>query len=256
MLETVIALGAVPVAGAELVLYRDQVVEPPLPPETVDLGLRGSPNYELLRQLRPDLILSSPFYVGYRDRLERLAPVMAPPIHQQAEPPLDRAEAVTQEVGAEIGRRGEADTYLADCRDSWASFAERLAGFDRPLLLANFADRRHIRLFGPDSLAGNMLQRLGLRNDWTEKTRYSPSTLIGLEVLGRHPEAFLVLVGPPGPEVAYGLESSRLWQSLPAVRAGRTATIGRVSPYGAVPAADRFARMLTDALREEGAEHG
>ncbi len=52
MLETLVALGIMPVAATELVQFRKDAVEPMLAESVADLGLRGSPNLELLRLLR------------------------------------------------------------------------------------------------------------------------------------------------------------------------------------------------------------
>ncbi len=58
MLETALAIGAVPVAAAELRQYRQMQLEPALPDSVADLGLRGAPNLELLRMIEPNLIVA------------------------------------------------------------------------------------------------------------------------------------------------------------------------------------------------------
>ena len=77
MLETAIAIGHMPVAACELIRFRADAIQPELPPDVTDLGLRGAPNFELLQLTRPDLILTSPYYTRYQDRLEALAPVLS-----------------------------------------------------------------------------------------------------------------------------------------------------------------------------------
>lgn len=77
MLETAVAIGHMPVAACELIRFRIDAARPEIPPGVIDLGLRGAPNYELLQLARPDLILSSPFYVQHRARLETIAPVLS-----------------------------------------------------------------------------------------------------------------------------------------------------------------------------------
>src|SRR5690349_16571964 len=62
MFETLLALNIVPVAATELVQFRKIAVEPPVPPQVADLGLRGSPNFEMLRLASPDLIVTSPWF--------------------------------------------------------------------------------------------------------------------------------------------------------------------------------------------------
>jgi iron complex transport system substrate-binding protein len=55
MLETALAIGAVPAAASELRQYRQMQLEPAVPESVADLGLRGAPNLELLRMIEPDL---------------------------------------------------------------------------------------------------------------------------------------------------------------------------------------------------------
>jgi ferric hydroxamate transport system substrate-binding protein len=55
--ETLLAMGALPIAVAEKAQYDEIVGDPPAPPTVEDCGLQGSPNFELLSQLKPDLIL-------------------------------------------------------------------------------------------------------------------------------------------------------------------------------------------------------
>ena len=62
MLECALMLGITPVAACELIRFRADAVEPLVPAPVTDLGLRGSPNFELLQLTRPDLILTSPWY--------------------------------------------------------------------------------------------------------------------------------------------------------------------------------------------------
>ena len=81
MLETLVALGIMPVAATELVQFRKDAVEPMLAESVADLGLRGSPNLELLRLLRPDLILISPFYVRFEASFRAIAPVLSLPFY-------------------------------------------------------------------------------------------------------------------------------------------------------------------------------
>jgi ferric hydroxamate transport system substrate-binding protein len=75
ILETLLALRVIPVAAAELILFREIAVEPKIPGGVVDLGLRGSVNFELLLACRPDLILNSSFYMSSEPRMRRIAPV-------------------------------------------------------------------------------------------------------------------------------------------------------------------------------------
>ncbi|RUA22576.1 hypothetical protein DSL92_05165 [Billgrantia gudaonensis] len=55
---------------------------------------------------------------------------------------------------------------------------ETVASFRQPLLLVQFLDARHVRIYGSNSLPGIVLERLGLRNAWD-----SPSSRWGFRSL-------------------------------------------------------------------------
>ena len=70
--ETAQALGVTPVGMAQLADYRLWSGDLPMPQSVVDVGLRMEPNLELIRALRPDLILLSPMQQASVPLLERI----------------------------------------------------------------------------------------------------------------------------------------------------------------------------------------
>ncbi|SDD71440.1 iron complex transport system substrate-binding protein [Paracoccus isoporae] len=250
MLETTLALGAVPVAGAELIRFRDDA-PPGLTPEgIVDLGLRGAPNYELLQLSRPDLILSSPFYSHYEDRLRQIAPVLSLPIYTDDAPPLTLAMAALGHLAEALGDPAAGRAAQRRAEDALSAQAASLrAHADQPLCLIEIGDARHMRVFGHDSLYGSTAARLGLRNGWAERTAFSFLAPVPLEELANMPEARLVIIGPLPPQARRALSRSVLWRALPQVSGGRVWQLPRMNAFGAVPSALRFARELAAAFR-------
>ena len=249
MLETAIAIGHMPVAACELLRFRADAVVPEVPETVTDLGLRGAPNFELLQLTRPDLILSSPYYTRYEDKLARIAPVLSLPFYTPGEPPVPRAlDALDDLAGAvedpDAGRRARTDTD-----DELDRIATRLAPFsDRPVALIAVGDARHVRAFGFDSLFGSTLVRLGLQNAWSGLTEFSFLAPVPLERLAAMPEARLVIVGDIPVEARHDLSRSILWHALPAVRDKRLFQLPDMNAFGAVPAALRFANELARAF--------
>jgi ABC-type Fe3+-hydroxamate transport system substrate-binding protein len=248
MLETLLAIGVHPSAGTELIQFRRLVVEPELPRTIIDLGLRGTPNYELLRLVAPDLIVISNFYEYQRTALERVAPVLSLPVYEAGTLPYPLAERAAAALGAALGRTEEAAALIegtaalaARCRDVLRPIAAR------PLFVISLGDSRHFRAFGADSMAGDVLGRLGLANAWTDPTSYSATAPVAIEALARKPDAAIVVVAPLPPEVARTLAENALWNALPAVRQGRVAVLDPINHFGGLPSARRFARLLTDA---------
>lgn len=249
MMETAIALGHMPVAGAELIRYRADVGDPVIPPSVVDLGLRGSPNFELLQLVRPDLILSSPYYTQYEARLKAIAPVLSLAFFVKGEPPLPRAFAALTDLGQAIGDPAAARHATDTATARLDGIAARLAPFrDRPLVLIDIGDGRHMRVFGFDSLFGSTLVRLGLTNGRNQPTAFNFMAPVPLETLAETPEARVVVIGPPPLAARRALRGSVLWRALPPVAENRVYLLPGLNPFGAIPSALRFAEVLEQAL--------
>lgn len=251
MAETALGIGATPLAMTEVPQFRALAIEPAVPEAVIDLGLRGAPNLELLAALRPELILSSTYYSRSQAAFTRIAPVWEAAIHLPAGTAYPRSVAVTQEMGARCGREAGAAALLAETEAALAEARAALSGLSRPLYLVNPGDTRHLRCFGADSLFGEVLARLGLTNAWTAGTAYSATATVGIEALVAVPEAWIVLLDPL-PVAAQALQEGVLWRALPAVQAGRVVRLPPVNPFGALPAARRFARLLHHALLAAG----
>lgn len=253
VLETALALGILPVAATELVQFRKIVVEPEVPAGVADLGLRGAPNYELLRILAPDIILISNFYEPKRRQLERIASVHSLPVYQPGQPPYRLAVDAALTLGALLGRRDEARRFVAETEAELNRL--RLDASDRPARRAfviMMGDTRHLQAFGRDSMFGEVMHRLGVVNAWTGGTRYSAAAPVGLEALALAPDAAIIIISPLPPEFQRTQGTNALWQALPAVRRGQVAVIPSVNHFGGLPSARRFARLLAAAMRDMG----
>lgn len=249
LLETALAIGAPPVAATELIQFRKIVVEPHVPKEVADLGLRGTPSFELLRIVAPDLILISGFYEYQRTALQRIAPVLSLPVYEAGIPPFSLAQSSMLALGDRLGHADAAKTY-AD--ETLAELMRLRAAFQplssRPVFVVSLGDSRHFRAFGADSMFGDVLGRLGLTNAWTDDTSYSAAAPVGLEAMARVPDASIVIISPLPPEVRRALPDNALWNALPAVREGRVALLDPINHFGGLPSARRFARLLGDAM--------
>ncbi|RUT87894.1 MULTISPECIES: iron-siderophore ABC transporter substrate-binding protein [unclassified Mesorhizobium] len=255
MLETLLALGIEPVAATELIQFRKIAVEPRVPQSVTDLGLRGAPNYELLRIVAPDVIVISNFYEYQRPMLERIAPVFAQTVYEAGVPPYVLAEAATLALGEKLGRQAEAERYTDETADEIARLRGTLPrASGRPVFVISLGDSRHFRAFGRDSMFGDVLTLLGLVNAWTDETSYSAAAPVGLEALARVPEASILIVSPLPADVGRSLPTNALWNALPAVRQNRVAVLEPVNHFGCLPSARRFARLATAAIA--GQSHG
>jgi iron complex transport system substrate-binding protein len=254
MLETLMALGVDPVAATELVQFRKGAVEPEIPQSVIDLGLRGSPNFELLHLLKPELILISPFYVRHQRALEAIAPVFSLPFYVQGEPPYAKALDAVSALGKLLGRTDAAAKTIAEQALLLERLRQQLIPFSaRPTYIINIGDSRHFRAFGADSMFGDIMQRLGLPNAWTDRSRFTFAAPVPMESLAVDPDARIVIVSDIPVEARSGLRESMIWKSLKPVQHGRVVNIGNVNPYGGITAGLRFARLLGEALTNDGA---
>jgi iron complex transport system substrate-binding protein len=255
LLEAALAIGAGPVAATELLQFRKIAVEPAVPSTVADLGLRGSPSFELLRVIKPDLILISGFYEYQRPSLERIAQVLTLPVYEAGKPPYPLAQHSTLALGERLGRSTQARDYLEQTEHDLAHARSALAKVaHHPFFVISLGDSRHFRAFGADAMFGNVLTRLGLGNGWQEATNYSAAAPVGIEALVQAPEAFIVIVGPLPPGVSRGLDENALWNALPSVREGRVVFLDPINHFGTLPSARRFARLLAAGI--ESLPHG
>ncbi len=248
LLETLLAIGAEVVAATELRQFRQLAVKPDVPAGTADLGLRGTPNFEVLRFARPDVIFNSNFYAWADPIMARIAPVENHAIYVPGESPYALAEQATLRIGERLDLPG-AIRFVEDFSAKLDRYRTLFSkGDGRPVLPINLGDARHYRVFGSDSMFGEVLKRLDLRNAWQGATSYSAMAPVGIETLASMPDAWIILI-PPHPQDAFEtLTRSAFWNALPAVRENRVLTIGPINPYGALPAASRFADFLVEGF--------
>ncbi|MBY3279383.1 ABC transporter substrate-binding protein [Rhizobium laguerreae] len=249
LLETLLAIGANVVAATELRQFREVAITPDVPATTADLGLRGTPNFEVLRFARPDLIFNSNFYAWADERMHGVAPVESHAIYKPGESPFALAEQATLAIGERL--------QLAAARQLTEELAARLdryrallaAGDGRSVIPINLGDARHFRVFGSDSMFGEVLKRVGLTNAWQAQTSYSAAAPVGIEILASMPDAWIVMIPPHPADALATLATSSFWNALPAVREKRVLMLGSINPYGALPAAGRFADLLAEGLQ-------
>lgn len=252
MLETLMVLGSTPIAATELIRFRLDAVEPQIPETVVDLGLRGAPNFELLYLLKPDLILSSPYYVRNQAAFEKIAPVLSLPFYTPGERPYVKAlDAVTI-----MGKHLRLEDKVTEVLDHQARFLSQTRQIlqkyaNRPTYVINIGDARHFRSFGIDSMFGDILDRLGLPNAWTDLSRFSFSAPVPLENLAANPDARIVIVSQIPVEARNSLRNSVIWKSLGPVRQRRVYMLENINPHGGITSGLRFARLLKDALLED-----
>ena len=246
--ETLLALGVTPLAVGDVSSYRAWVGEPLLPAEVVDIGLRMQPNRELLAELKPDLILISPLATPLAPTLSRIAPVQNIALYEPDSDLWQRLHEVTLTVAALVNKTAEAELLLAGLDQDLDRMGKELPADLPPLLVVQFIDERHVRVFGRHSLFEAVMKRLGLRNAWQGESNAWGFAVVSIEQFLTFPQARLVVVDPIPVGVTERLQEPGLWQHLPLVQHAPTLHLPAVWSFGGVLAARRFATLLSSAL--------
>lgn len=253
--STLLSLGLPPIGISDGADWGKWVVEPKMPASVADIGTSFEVNLEILAELEPDLILTTPYLDDLLPRLQPVAKVLRLEIFAPGIGPiLPAAMAATRKLGAAIGREGEAEAFLSRSEAFFDECRARLAGRKiPPVALINFMDARHARIYSSPGLFDNVLGRIGVRNAWTKASNYWGFETIGIEELARidDPDARLIAFDPVPPDALPKLAESPLWNRLPFARPGHFAVLPPVLMFGMVNEAVRFAQLLTDHLERQ-----
>ncbi|WP_313196031.1 iron-siderophore ABC transporter substrate-binding protein [Shinella zoogloeoides] len=249
---TLLSLGIVPLGIPELRDWDKWVVEPPLPAGVADLGSTFEVNFEVLAVLRPDIIITTPFLDMLLPRLRQLATVLRLEVFTpDGGPVLTAAAASTRRLAAAVGREAEAERFLSGADAFFEDCRRRLSPLSRPsVAFINFMDARHARIYGAPGLFHNVLERIGVRNAWTEPSNFWGFQTIAIEELSRitDPDAKLVAFEPIPADALPTLAQSPLWRSLPIAQPGHFFVLPPALMFGMVNEAMRFGRLVTQWL--------
>jgi ferric hydroxamate transport system substrate-binding protein len=247
--ETMFALGHKPIAIVDATSWNKFVVEPPLPPGIADLGLSTEINFELLASLKPGLILTSPFVQELEPALRRIGDTLSLSVFEPASVPFAQQRVLTRTLGERLDSVAESENFLASAEQMFDSYRARInALHPLPVLLVNFMDGRHVRVYGGAGLYQNVLDRIGVTNAWTGQTNYWGYSTVGIEKLATGQNLRLIAFEPIPPDTYPTLQRSPLWSQLPFVKAGQVSVLPTVLMFGAIPSALRFARLLVEHL--------
>jgi ferric hydroxamate transport system substrate-binding protein len=247
--ETTLALGHKPIAVVAASDWKRFVIEPPLPAGTVDLGLQQEINLELLARTRPDLILTSPFVQHADVVLRQIAPTLQLSIFEKTASALDQPRALARTLGQRLDRVDNAERFLADAERMFDSYRVRIEALNPlPVMLVNFIDARHVRVYGGAGLYQNVLDRIGLTNAWRGTSNYWGFATVGIERLATDAPLHLIAFEPIPPDAQVTLRNSPLWSRLPFVVAGQVSSLPPAFMFGAMPSALRFARLLVEHI--------
>ncbi|WP_297024811.1 iron-siderophore ABC transporter substrate-binding protein [Thalassospira sp.] len=251
--ESLIALGIDPVAIPEAEGYRAWVVEPALPESFTDLGTRREPNFEALREAKPDAILISTDVAMALEKLSGYAPTLVYSIYNTGsdEPAIDRAEALLRNVAKLAGKADTAEDVIASVNARIEAAAKRIrdhVGDDAKFAVVRILDESHFRIHGKTSLFGSVLGRMGFANAWDGEVNGWAFRNGDLSDLAKMGDVQFAYIEPVAPTTRESLFNSAIWKAMPFARNGNVHAIPASWTFGGVLSAARFAELLADAV--------
>ena len=248
--ETLVMLGVCPIGIADLDGFR-RSFPGSLPDRPVaDLGSNWEPNLELIDRMHPARIYISPWNALSQSSLSRIAPVHINPIYAGDGRPLDKALSFARQIDSDfpaidINLLQAVEIRLESTRGLFAKTSRR-----QVLILNLHGSGRFANIYGGTSLAGNVLEHLGLENAWTAPTNGFGFARIGVDRLIEATEASIVIIGQ-GEQTSRALQQlqdSAIWKAVPAVQARRLHHSPPLSIFGGLASAVSFAEWAAGSL--------
>ncbi|MGS0897185.1 ABC transporter substrate-binding protein [Burkholderia stagnalis] len=248
-IESLLALGVIPVGSMSREGYEEMGGTPPMPPGIIDIGAPVEPNLEVLKELKPDLIVTGMLDGASCERLARIAPVFSMKIFNGKAGVYDRARSEFLRLADYIGRSNAGRAYVDDVAAKIQAIAAPLSGEKlRPAYLTVLdPGGRNITLYGRNCIMYDVMTRIGIPVAWNGPVDYFGGQAVGLEHLAEVPDATLLYAKlGVGTDIALSrLNRSPLWSRLPMVRAGRVYPVRMFDVLGSFPVAPAF----SDGLR-------
>ncbi len=245
--ETLLALGVIPLGIAQKQDYSAWVKEPKIPDEVLDLGLRTQPNLELLAELAPTQIFISPMFSVLTPQLQRITKVTEVGLYKKGDVNWQAMENMTRELAINVGVEKEAERFILQKRDEILRLKQQVPNYSPPVLMVQFMDANHLRVFGDNSLYKTAVNELGIESAWQGTTNQWGFSLVGIdELVGIDAQIVVIEPLPIGTESA--LERNELWQFMNQQSHYPVLRMPAVWSFGALPSATRFARLFVRAL--------
>ncbi|MGP9654735.1 ABC transporter substrate-binding protein [Halomonas sp. AOP35-4E-18] len=221
----------------------------------IDIGNLPYPNKELVSTLNVTAILIPLQFAYLEGSLSRIAPVKEfSPYSESSMTSWEKMLEFTKNIGIYVEREHEANLFISDAEEYFRDVRGAYSFVSSPLLIIQFIDESHVRVYGENSLPGTVIDQLGLHNAWNgSSNRWGVSTISISELFNY--EAHLIIVDTShltGREaIQRGVMTSNIWSQLPSVQNDNfTLLNANFWVFGALPSALRFAESLVEALEE------
>ncbi|MDF2668009.1 MAG: periplasmic binding protein [Paenibacillus sp.] len=259
--EDVLALGVQPVGVADITGYKSWVnIKTVLGADVVDVGTRQEPSLEKIASLKPDLIIGVSFrHKAIYDKLTAIAPtVLFEPYPAEGQgSQYQEMEETLKTIANALDKKSEGETVLKNMNAAFTKAADKLKaakkdGSEFALAQAfTSKDIPAIRIFTNQSMAAEILQKIGLKNAFQstkfEVYGYSESTVEALPAIQK--ANFLYVVNDKDNIFTNQLKDNPVWKGLAFVKENRTYSLGGGTwLFGGPLSAEVFATQTADLL--------
>lgn len=248
--EALLALGVVPVGIADSQGYSQWVRIPELPAGITDVGTRGEPNLELLRALKPELIISGPGMNTDMTSVSSIAPVLTLDTFRADH---NNGMAIDRDfltIAKAVGKEHTARQILRERDEKIHHWQQQLkqhfSGNLPPVTLVHFVNTSTAAVYGKNSSVEYALAQLGIQPAIaTENTAWGETNL-PLQRLASVRSGVLIYIRPFAEEKK--LFSSILWKHMPFVQQHHFLVIDPSWTYGSALSIEYIAQATTQAL--------
>lgn len=251
--EILLSLGITPLAISDSHYFRRRIPSPELPQSVLDIGPFWEPNMEMLRALRPSLIISDELPKPVIARMATIAPVETVGAwHVQG----DRFSALQQwalDTGIRLGVESRARQFVQASRQRMSTLRDQLSPYcaERTLVVVLDQDGKHAMVYGKGTLADSVLFQLGLTNAWQRPVNTIGIARVGIEQLALIDcdRLFFTELPTTMTRLMRRRQPQGLWQQLPLARAGKTAELAHYFPFGGLETALNLAQHIVNIAR-------
>ena len=259
--EDLLALGVQPAGMADIQEYHNWVnIDAELSNDVVDVGGRQEPNLEAIAALEPDLIIGVSFrHDASLADFEKIAPtVIFNPYPEDESIDLYKEMTTTfNEIAKAVDKTEEAEKVLAHLDEKYEEAKAEIEKADLKtkdviLTLAYTGPQApEIRVFTPNSMASQILEKIGLKNVHVpDQFEVFGSSTFNVEGLTKYEDAnYLYTVQDEDNVYEKQLKDNAVWKNLNFVKEDRLFDLGGDTwLYGGPLSAETLLNQIVDTM--------
>jgi len=250
VMEMVISLGIKPVGVSDVSNYKKWVALSHMPNGVIDMGPRNQLNLEKISSVKPDIIIIGSSQTKYIDKLEKIAPVMFVEIFKDNENPFKNMENNLIKIGKLFDKQQNAEKIMQQTYKLIKQKGKLVKDKNSPVAFVRFLrNGKRFRLHGEKSMAGSVINLMGLQNVYKGKTNHWGFALMNAEKL-RNLSRNLQFIYIKDDWGGYNsMTKNPLWKTFHFVRNKNIYSTPDVWAYGGPLSAQKIATYISDALK-------